>query len=98
MAQNNEKQNQAVASAILQAVAKGCEDKLKSAPFNSCLFGVVTESNAQGTLYTVKVGQKAYPSVPCLQSLGHVKSNSSVVCIVPNNNISQMFILGVLST
>ena len=97
MTQDNGSYNYNIAQAILEVVQQGCKSSIKTAPFNSCLRGVVSGVNLQGTLYTIKVGQKIYSNIPALKSAGSIALNSSVICIIPNNNVSQMFILGVLT-
>lgn len=97
MAQNNERQNRNIAQAVWDAIQRGCEGTIQTAPFNSCLRGTVSAINSQGTQYTIKVGQKIYSSVPALKTAGNIALNDSVICIIPNNNISQMFILGILT-
>ena len=65
---------------------------VKNAPFDKIVWGTVSE--VTGSTYTITIHGKSYINTPVLTSAGVISVGDTVVCIVPNNNMPNMFILG----
>lgn len=82
-----------VAEAIEKRINLIAKDLYNNAPDNRTAFGVVLDS--KDGLFTIKINNKTYPKVQALRNVGGIKKGEKVFCIIPNNNFSDITIIGV---
>lgn len=82
-----------VAEAIEKRINLIAKDLYNNAPDNKTAFGVVLDS--KDGLFTIKINNKTYPKVQALRNVGEIKKGEKVFCIIPNNNFSDITIIGV---
>ena len=82
-----------VASAIDARIQKVAQEVFTNSPANRTVFGnVVAVSNGY---YTVEIASHRYTNIPSMRNIGDIAVNTTVVCLIPNNEYSNMIILGV---
>lgn len=85
-----------VAEAIEKRIKLISKDLYNNAPYTTIRNGIVTAIN--GKKYTVKINNAFYTNIYALKNVGTINIHDVVICIIPNNQYSEMFILGVLDT
>lgn len=89
-AENGEK----VASAIEKRIQQIARYVYKDSPYNKIKFGVIKEIS--GKAYTIEIENTIYTDIYALKNIGTINLGDKVVCVNPNNNYSNLFILGIL--
>jgi hypothetical protein len=83
-----------VAEAIDRRITNIAKDVFNKSPSNRMVFGRVTEIN--GKEYTVKVNNQIYAKVYAYKGVGTIIVGDTVDCLIPNNQYSNMRIIGIL--
>ena len=83
-----------IANAIDKRIERVAKEIYQNSPYNKIKYGVV--KNVNDKQYTVQINGINYSNVYALKNVGTINVNDSVVLIIPDNNISQMFILGII--
>lgn len=81
-----------LAQIFLDKVSEIANQYAAAAAFNKTLWGRITAVNVP--YYTLTINGKTYPKTLALSSAGALAVGDTVICIVPNNNMPNMFILG----
>lgn len=92
----DEKCGRAVAEAIRICVNSAVAMAIKKSPNDRTKFGRITAIN--GKRYTLLIEKTVYPNVMALKSSIDYQVGDSVICQVPNGNMSNIYIVGVLDT
>ena len=82
-------------NAILKGVGLLIDEKSNQASFDKTLTGIVTEADYETNIYTVRINGYDYKNIP---STIKVSVNDGVMVMCPQNQLSQMFILGEIDT
>lgn len=82
-----------VASAIDARIQKVAQEVFTNSPTNRTAYGRVVSQ--KGGYFTVNINSHTYTNVVAIRSVGQIKNNETVVCLIPNNEYSNMLILGV---
>ncbi len=85
-----------VAEAIDKRVRLVSKDLYNNAPYNKKMRGRVV--SAKGKRYTIEINKAIYTNVYALKSNYTIKVGDVVICEIPNNQYSDIFIEGVLDT
>lgn len=85
-----------MADIFLEKMSDIANEYAGNAPFNKIVWGIVTA--VTGATYTLNIRGKTYPNTPALVSAGTLDVNDTVICVIPNNNAPNMFILGKIQT
>lgn len=83
-----------VAESIDRRITTVAEQVYNNSPYTKIRDGIVTAIN--GKTYTVKIHKAIYNNIYTLKGTQQINVNDRVICIIPNNQYSNMFILGVL--
>lgn len=67
------------------------EQSINNAPYDKCMVGLITQVNDDNT-YSVKISEEAYTNIPSLFT--GLNKNDTVKVFSPQNQFSQLFILG----
>lgn len=89
----NSESGRKVAEAIDRRVMNVAKNIYENSPNNKTKFGTVLSSNAG--LFSVKIDNVTYTNITALRNVGDIKRGEVVVCLIPNNQYSNMIILGV---
>ena len=81
-----------LADILFEKIQESAQESTENAPYNKIVWGRIT--GKLGYFHVVNVNGKPYPKTLALTSAGTLAVGDTVVCIVPNNNMSNMFILG----
>ena len=82
-----------VAAAIDNRIQRVAQEVFTNSPANRTAFGkVVSVSNGY---YTVEIASHRYTDIPSMRNIGDIAVNTTVVCLIPNNEYANMIILGV---
>lgn len=84
-----------LAQMFIDKVSELANQYAAAANFNKTLWGRITAVNAP--YYTLSINGKSYPKTLALSSAGALSVGDTVICIVPNNQMPNMFILGKIS-
>lgn len=84
-----------VARAIDLRIKQVAKYVFQKSPYNKIKYGIV--ENINGKIYTVNIENKTYQT-NALKGVGTINLQDRVVILIPNNQYSNMFILGVLDT
>lgn len=83
---------------ILEALdiraSKIAKEETRTSSYNKTKFGIITAKNV--FRYTVKIDKIEYKNIKAVKNIGILNIGDVVTCLVPNNNMSNMFILGVV--
>lgn len=82
-----------VAAAIDARIKRIAQEVYTYSPSNRTVFGRVVSSS--GGVFTVKINSHIYKDVVAFRNVGPIKNNETVVCLIPNNEYSNILILGV---
>lgn len=83
-----------IAQAIDKRIISVAKQVYNSSPMNKSKYGRVTDiSNG---LYSVVIEGSVYKKVPALSSVGFISKGSVVLCLIPNNQFSNIVIIGSL--
>lgn len=85
-----------IANAIDKRIRTVTQDLYNNAPYNVIRKGRVTA--IKNKFYTVKINNAIYTKIYALKNVGIINVHDVVICVIPNNQYSEMFILGVLDT
>lgn len=85
-----------VAEAIEKRIKLISKDLYNNAPYTIIRNGIIT--NINNKKYTVKINNAFYTNLYALKGIGGIGVGDVAICIIPNNQYSNMFILGVLDT
>ena len=88
----NNENGKRVANAIRRLVNNEIEGAINKAPYTTIRTGVITQVSDMG--YTITIDKVTYPNVPALKNAGSLKKGDRVECVIPNNQFSNMFIIG----
>ena len=80
-------------SELEKGIYRYVDSAISNAPYTIIQTGLIIASTADG--YTVRVGNTEYTNVGTLSETSHADNDTVKVCI-PNNQYSNMFILGKL--
>lgn len=83
-----------VAEAIEKRIKLISKDLYNNAPYTIIKNGIVTAIN--GKRYTVRINNAIYTNVFAIKGIESIGTGDVAICIIPNNQYSNMFILGVL--
>lgn len=83
-----------VAEAIEKRIKLISKDLYTNAPYTTIRNGRITAIN--GKKYTIKINNAIYTNIYALKNIGIVGVGDVAICVIPNNQYSNMFILGVL--
>ena len=83
--------NQA-ANILIEKMESVAAQAVSNAAFNKTVWGRITA--IEGVEYTLVINGKTYPKTYALSSAGTLAVGDTVICIVPNNNMPNFFILG----
>ena len=89
----NSESGRKVAEAIDHRVMNVAKNIYENSPNNKTKFGTVLSSNMG--LFSVKIDNLEYTNIPALRNVGSIKRGEVVICLIPNNQYSNMIILGV---
>ena len=89
----NSESGRKVAEAIDRRVMNVAKNIYENSPNNKTKFGTVLSSSAG--LFSVKIDNVTYTNIPALKNVGNINRGEVVICLVPNNQYSNMIILGV---
>lgn len=92
----NRASGQKIADAIDKRIRTVTQDLYSNAPYNVIRKGRVTA--IKNKFYTVKINNAIYTKIYALKNVGTINVHDVVLCVIPNNQYSEMFILGVLDT
>lgn len=84
-----------VAEAIEKRIKLISKDLYNNAPYTTIRNGIVTAIN--GKKYTVKINNAFYTNIYAIKGTDLIKIGDVAICIIPNNQYSNMFILGTLN-
>ena len=84
-----------LADILINKISQIANQYAATAGFNKTLWGRVTAVNTP--YYTLSINGKSYPKTLALASAGTLAVGDTVICIVPNNQMPNMFILGKIS-
>ena len=82
-----------VARAIDERVRSVAQEVYTRNPANRTAYGRVVSSS--GGYYSVEINSHIYNNVPSLRNTGAISNNTTVLCLIPNNEYSNMVIVGV---
>lgn len=82
-----------VAAAIDARIQSVAQEVFTNSPANRTAYGRVVSSKLG--VFSVEINSHIYENVRALRNVGTIKRNESVVCLVPNNEYSNMIIIGV---
>ena len=82
-----------IASAINTAILNAAQELVDQMPRDQQRDGRITAIN-NGVL-TVEINKKIYSNVTVLRNAGELRIGDVVKCIIPNNQTSQMYAIGV---
>lgn len=83
-----------IANAINKRIKMVSQDLYNNAPYTIIKFGRVVSIN--GKRYSIKINNALYTNIYALKGSNLISVGDSVICVVPNNQYSNMFILGAL--
>lgn len=83
-----------MAEAIEKRIKLISKDLYNNAPYTIIKNGIVTAIN--GKRYTVRINNAIYTNVFAIKGVESISTGDVAICIIPNNQYSNMFILGVL--
>lgn len=83
-----------IAEAIEKRIKLVSKDLYTNAPYTIIRNGRVMAIN--GKKYTVKINNALYTNIYALKGVGVISTGDVAICIIPNNQYSNMFIIGVL--
>lgn len=83
-----------VGKKIIKLIQNSQDYAFKNAPFNMIRVGLITKK--VGKTFTIKINQSNYSNIYALKGSGEINVGDTAICVIPNNQFSQMFILGVL--
>lgn len=90
--------NSASGNQVSKAINRRMENIAKQVfaetPNDRTKFGVVKKK--EKGLYTVLIDKSLYTNIPALKSAGNINAGETVVCQIPNNQYSNVYILGSL--
>lgn len=89
----NSESGRKVAEAIDRRVMNVAKNIYENSPNNKTKFGTVLSSSAG--LFNVKIDNVTYTNISALKNVGNINRGEVVICLVPNNQYSNMIILGV---
>ena len=92
----NQEGGKKVAQAIDRRIMNVAKEIYKNSPYTLIKYGIVKKID--GKFYTLQINKSLYTKVCALKGVGQINVNDVVICIIPNNQFSNMFILGVLDT
>lgn len=90
----NTKSGSAVAEAINTRITNIAREVYNKSPYDKSKRGIIEEI-VRG-LYSVKIDNVIYPNIHALRSAGTLNLGDVVICIIPNNQFSDMYILGAI--
>lgn len=80
-----------IAEAINKRIVEVVNQALNSGFIGSPIKrGIIKEIN--GKKYTVKIGNSIYTNIYAARNTGNISINEVVLCVIPNNQYSDMFI------
>ena len=82
-----------IAEAIDRRIVSVAKQVYEKSPNNKTKYGKVL-SKKDG-LFTVEIEKAVYPNVPALRNVGNINIGEVVVCMVPNNQFSNIMVMGV---
>lgn len=82
-----------VADAIDKRIINVAQQVYDNSPNDKMRYGTVVSKDAG--VFSVKINNTIYPNVKALRNVGNINIGEVVHCLVPNNNFSNMVILGV---
>ena len=83
-----------IAEAIEKRIKLISKDLYTNAPYTTIRNGRITAIN--GKKYTIKINNAIYTNIYALKDVGTIGIGDVAICVIPNNQYSNMFILGVL--
>lgn len=95
MANETIKNNESGIKALLKGNAYATKQMFKNAPFDKTYIGLVTSVNTVNNTYGVKINGHTYTDV---MSMIRSYVGRIVIVMCPQNQLSQMFILGEIDT
>lgn len=90
----DENSGRMIREAIEKRINNEIERLSSSLSFNKLKRGIIQEINVNG--YTIKIENSIYRNIKILEQNKEIKVGDVVEVIIPNNQYSQMFILGKL--
>lgn len=84
-----------IATAIDNRIIQLAKYVFRQSPYNKIKYGIVEKID--GKKYTVMIDNKQY-TMNALKNIGTINLTDKVVVMIPNNEYSNMFIIGVLDT
>lgn len=82
-----------IAEAIDRRIVSVAKQVYEKSPNNKTKYGKVL-SKKDG-LFTVEIEKSTYTKVPALRNVGNINIGEIVVCMIPNNQFSNIMVLGV---
>ena len=82
-----------VAEAISRAIGNAVNQVFEQSPRDQQRDGKIVEIN--GGILSVEINKKIYTNVIVLRNVGELRIGDVVKCIIPNNQTSQMYAIGV---
>lgn len=83
-------------NALLDGISLMIDEKLKLAGFDRSVVGFITGTNLENNTYTVKINGYEYENVKSV--VGDLNSMTPCICTIPQNQMSQMYISGIIDT
>lgn len=82
-------------------IAKAIDDRIiaiakqvyQNSPNDKIKYGKVV--GRKNGIFTVKIESSTYEKIPALRNVGNIQNGEVVLCLIPNNNFSNMTIIGV---
>lgn len=84
-----------VVDAIDRKIKNVSNDLKTNSPYNRTRFGRVVKKTEGSGIFTVVIDNTTYNNVYALRTVGTINVGDVVICLIPNNNFSNITILGV---
>jgi len=81
---------------LLNKFESWLKDLSINASFNKTTWGIIT--NINGNLYTIEINNQSYSNINAMRNAGELYINDKVLCLIPNNQYSNMVIIGAIAT
>lgn len=80
------------ADILFDKIKEIAQESTENAAYNKIVWGRIISK--AGKFYAVNINGKFYTKIYALTSAGTLAAGDTVICVVPNNIMSNMFILG----
>ena len=85
-----------LARAIDKRITRVAQQVFENSPMNKSKFGKVV--SVKGDHFSVLIDNTTYTKVPALTNIGRISVGDVVLCLVPNNQFSNLTIVGIISS